>query len=75
MHGKHKKMRMQKKVFQQAIAELEKVDINAELKAHKKLAKHTDDAKTLRNLEKEKAYHEDSLTKAQTQVEKTVKGH
>ena len=59
--------------FQQAIAELEKVDINAELKAHKKLAKHTDDAKTLRNLEKEKAYHEDSLTKAQTQVEKTEK--
>ena len=57
----------------QAIAELEKVDINEELKAHKKLAKHNDDAKTLRSLEKEKAYHEDSLTKAQTQVDKTEK--
>ena len=29
--------------------------------------------KTLKSLEKEKAYHEHSLTKAQTQVEKTVK--
>jgi len=61
------------KNFTTAIAELEKVDINAELKTHKKLAKHTDDVKTLRNLEKEKAYHEDSLTKAQTQVGKTEK--
>jgi DNA repair exonuclease SbcCD ATPase subunit len=61
------------KNFTTAITDLEKVDINAELKAHKKLAKHTDDVKTLRNLEKEKAYHEDSLTKAQTQVEKTIK--
>ena len=60
-----------KKGFSKAIAELEKVDINKELNAHKKLAKHTDDIKTLRNLEKEKAYHEYSLTKAQTQVEKT----
>ena len=59
--------------FSKAIAELEKVDINKELNAHKKLAKHTDDVKTLRSLEKEKAYHEDSLTKAQTQVEKTEK--
>ena len=59
--------------LQQAIADLEKVDINKELEAHKRLAKHNDDMKTLRNLEKEKAYHEDSLTKAQTQVEKTVK--
>jgi len=59
--------------FSKAIAELEKVDITKELNAHKKLAKHTDDVKTLRSLEKEKAYHEDSLTKAETQVEKTEK--
>ena len=43
------------KKFQQAITELEKVDINKELDAHKKLAKHTDDMKTLKSLEKEKA--------------------
>jgi len=61
------------KGFLKAITELEKVDINKELNAHKKLAKHNDDVKTLRGLEKEKAYHEDSLTKAQTQVEKTEK--
>ena len=59
------------KNFTTAIAELEKVDINAELKTHKKLAKHNDDAKTLRNLEKEKAYHEDSYTKAKSTVDKT----
>jgi len=59
--------------FNEAIAELEKVDITKELNAHKKLAKHNDDVKTLRSLEKEKAYHEDSLTKAETQVEKTEK--
>jgi len=59
--------------FLKAITELEKVDITKELNAHKKLAKHNDDVKTLRGLEKEKAYHEDSLTKAETQVEKTVK--
>ena len=61
------------KKFQQAITELEKVDINKELDAHKKLAKHTDDMKTLKSLEKEKAYHEHSLTKAETQVDKTEK--
>jgi DNA repair exonuclease SbcCD ATPase subunit len=59
--------------FSKAIVELEKVDITKELNAHKKLAKHNDDAKTLRSLEKEKAYHEDSLTKAEMQVEKTEK--
>ena len=59
--------------FNEAIAELEKVDITKELNAHKKLAKHNDDVKTLRSLEKEKAYHEDSLTKAEMQVEKTEK--
>jgi len=59
--------------FLKAITELEKVDITKELNAHKKLAKHNDDVKTLRGLEKEKAYHEDSLTKAETQVEKTEK--
>jgi len=59
--------------FSKAIVELEKVDITKELNAHKKLAKHNDDVKTLRSLEKEKAYHEDSLTKAETQVEKTEK--
>jgi len=59
--------------FAKAIADLEKVDINKELEAHKKLAKHNDDVKTLKSLEKEKAYHEHSLTKAQTQVEKTEK--
>ena len=61
------------KGFSKAIAELEKVDITKELTAHKKLAKHNDDVKSLRSLEKEKAYHEDSLTKAETQVEKTKK--
>ena len=61
------------KGFSKAIAELEKVDITKELNAHKKLAKHTDDVKTLKGLEKEKAFHEDSLTKAETQVEKTEK--
>ena len=61
------------KGFLKAITELEKVDITKELNAHKKLAKHNDDVKTLQGLEKEKAYHEDSLTKAQTQVEKTEK--
>tara|TARA_B100001146_G_scaffold213053_1_gene213044 strand:+ start:59 stop:1834 length:1776 start_codon:yes stop_codon:yes gene_type:complete len=59
--------------FNEAIAELEKVDITKELNAHKKLAKHNDDAKTLRSLEREKVYHEDSLTKAEMQVEKTEK--
>ena len=59
--------------FESAIEELEKVDIQTELESHKRLAKHTDDSKTLRNLEKEKSYHEDSLTKATRQREQTIK--
>jgi DNA repair exonuclease SbcCD ATPase subunit len=59
--------------FESAIEELERVDIQTELESHKRLAKHTDDSKTLRNLEKEKSYHEDSLTKATRQKEQTVK--
>ena len=59
--------------FESAIEELERVDIQTELESHKRLAKHTDDSKTLRNLEKEKSYHEDSLTKATKQKEHTVK--
>ena len=59
--------------FESAIEELERVDIQTELESHKRLAKHTDDSKTLRNLEKEKSYHEDSLTKATKQKEQTVK--
>ena len=57
--------------FQDAIAELEKVDIKAELDAHKKLQTHNEMQTTLRGLEKEKAYHENSLTKAEGNVEKT----
>ena len=57
--------------FQDAIAELEKVDIKNEIETHKKLAKHQEDTKALASLQKEKAYHEDSLTKAGTNVEKT----
>jgi len=59
--------------FESAIEELERVDIQTELDSHKRLAKHTDDSKTLRNLEKEKSYHEDSLTKATRQREQTIK--
>ena len=59
--------------FSKSGANVTIVDINKELEAHKKLAKHNDDVKTLKSLEKEKAYHEDSLTKAQTQVGKTEK--
>ncbi len=57
--------------FSEAIAELEKVDIKAELDAHKRLQKHTEMQTALRGLQKERAYHEDALTKAQTTVEKT----
>ena len=57
--------------FNDAIAELEKVDIKAELDAHKKLQTHKENSNALRSLEKEKAYHEDSLTKAETNVQKT----
>jgi DNA repair exonuclease SbcCD ATPase subunit len=59
--------------FESAIEELERVDIQTELESHKRLAKHTDDSKTLRNLEKEKSYHEDYLTKSTRQKEQTVK--
>ena len=59
------------KSFAEAIAELEKVDIKAELDAHKRLQKHNEMQTALRSLEKEKAYHEDSLTRAQTDVSKT----
>ena len=55
--------------FQEAIAELEKVDIKEELELHKRIQKQHDDLKTLRGLEKEKAYHEDSLTKTTRQLE------
>ena len=57
--------------FRDAIAELEKVDIKAELEAHKKLQQHNEMQTALRGLEKEKAYHENSLTKAENTVEKT----
>tara|TARA_A100001011_G_scaffold382247_1_gene451736 strand:+ start:3374 stop:5143 length:1770 start_codon:yes stop_codon:yes gene_type:complete len=59
--------------FQEAIQQLEKVNITDELKAHKKLQKHTEDQKAITSLQKEKAYHEDSLTKAETNVDKTKK--
>jgi len=59
--------------FKQAIAELEHIDIKAELEAHKKIAKQQDDLKTLRSLEKEKSYHENSLTKTTRQLELKAK--
>jgi DNA repair exonuclease SbcCD ATPase subunit len=59
--------------FREAIAELEKVDSEIEIEKHKKLQKHNEMQTALRNLMKEKAYHEDSLTKADSNVEKTVK--
>jgi DNA repair exonuclease SbcCD ATPase subunit len=55
--------------FQEAIAELEKVDIKAELELHKRIQQQQDDLKTLRSLEKERAYHDDSLTKTTRQIE------
>ena len=57
--------------FAEAITELEKVDIKAELDAHKRLQKHSEMQTALRSLQKEKAYHEDSFTKAKSTVEKT----
>ena len=57
--------------FKDAIAELEKVDIKKELDAHKKLQQHNEMQTALRGLEKEKAYHENSLTKAENTVDKT----
>jgi len=59
------------KSFKEAITELEKVDIKAELDAHKRLQKHNENYIKLLSLQKEKAYHEDSYTKAKNTVEKT----
>ena len=59
--------------FKDAIEELDKVDITSELEAHKKLQKHNEDTKTITSLQKEKAYHENSLTKADSNVDKTKK--
>jgi DNA repair exonuclease SbcCD ATPase subunit len=59
--------------FREAIAELEKVDSEKEIEKHKKLQKHNEMQTALQNLMKEKAYHEDSLTKAESAVEKTEK--
>ena len=59
--------------FRKAIAELEKVDSEIEIEKHKKLQKHNELQTALRNLMREKAYHEDSLTKAESTVEKTEK--
>jgi DNA repair exonuclease SbcCD ATPase subunit len=59
--------------FQQAITELEKVDIKKEMDAHKQLARHTENTRALASLQKEKAYHEDSLTKAESQSQTAEK--
>src|SRR6056300_1513567 len=59
------------KSFKEAIAELEKVDSEIEIAKHKKLQKRNELQTMLRSLEKEKAYHEDSLTKAESTVSKT----
>ena len=59
--------------FQDAISELEKVDSEKEIESHKRLQKHNEMQTALRNLMKEKAYHEDSLTKAENTVDKTEK--
>jgi len=61
------------KSFQDAITELEKVDSEIEIEKHKRLQKHTEMQTALRSLQKEKAYHEDSLTKAESTVSKTEK--
>ena len=57
--------------FSEAIAELEKVDSEIEIEKHKKLQKRNELQTMLRSLEKEKAYHENSLTKAESTVTKT----
>jgi len=54
--------------FQDAIDNLKKVDITEELALHKKIQQQQDSLKTLRSLEKEKSYHEDSLTKTSKQI-------
>ena len=57
--------------FADAVQELEKVDIKKELEAHKRLQKHNENYLKLLSLNKEKAYHEDSFTKAEANVTKT----
>ena len=57
--------------FREAIAELDKVDSEIEIAKHKKLQKHNEMQTALRGLQKEKAYHEDSFTKAESTVGKT----
>ena len=57
--------------FKEAIAELQKVDSEIEIEKHKKLQKRNELQTMLRSLEKEKAYHEHSLTKAESTVTKT----
>ena len=57
--------------FKEAIAGLEKVDSEIEIEKHKKLQKRNELQTMVRSLEKEKAYHEDSLTKAENTVSKT----
>jgi len=57
--------------FQKAINELEKVDSEIEIEKHKKLQKRSELQTMLRSLEKEKSYHENSLTKAESTVTKT----
>ena len=54
--------------FRSAIEDLEQVDIERELEAHKLIQKKQEDMKTLRSLEKERAYHDDSLTKVVRQI-------
>ena len=61
------------KSFREAIAELDKVDSEKEIDSHKRSAEHNEMQTALRSLEKEKAYHEDSLTKAESTVGKTEK--
>ena len=60
------------KNFADAIVELEKVDIKKELDSHKSLQKHNENYIKVLSLQKEKAYHEDSYTKAKSTVDKTV---
>jgi len=57
------------KKFKEAIKDLEKVDIKIELESHKQVQKQQNDLKTVRGLEKEKAYHENSLTKTIKQID------
>ena len=59
------------KNFNEAITELQKVNIKEELEAHKKLQKHNENYLKQLSLNKEKAYHEDSLTKTEQTITKT----